>query len=175
MPGGREGLIEMRQTVEAWSARLDRATLYLTVIGGVCLLAILAIVSIGVIMRYAAGTPILGVNEFVQLAAVAMAMAALPYCTANNDHVAVDVFERVIGPWGRFIGDILSRFVSGAALAFLTYRAVIKTQDAWEWGDATNMLQMPIWPFYAILAAGAGLCVVIFAAQLALILFRGAK
>ena len=57
----------------------------------------------------------------------------------------------------------------------LTQRAVVKAFDAWEWGDATNMLRLPIWPFYAILALGAGLCVVIFALQLMLILLRGAE
>ncbi len=165
----------MRRRLEAWSGYLDRVTLYLTVIGGVCLVAIVAIVTLGVIMRYVFATPLLGVNEIVQLAAVALVMAALPYCTARGEHVAVDVFEHWIGKWGRFIGDIATRLLSGFALAVLCQRAVLKALDAMEWGDATNMLRMPIWPFYAILAAGAGLCVLIFAIQLILIVVRGAE
>ena len=169
------GVIDMRSVVEIWSARFTTVTHHLATVGAVCLLAIVALVTAGVVMRYAFGTPILGVNEFVQLAAIALVMASLPYCTARQEHVAVDVFERVLGRWGRFIGDILTRCLSGFVLAILTQRAVIKAFDAWEWGDATNMLRMPIWPFYAILALGAGLCVIVFALQLMLILLRGAE
>ena len=159
--------------MEAWSGRLDRVTHYLTVIGGFCLLAILAVVSLGVVMRYAFGAPLLGVNEIVQLTAVALVMSALPYCTSREQHVVVDVFENWIGRLGRFVGDILSRAMSGFVLAILCHRAVLKALDAWEWGDATNMLRVPIWPFYAILAVGSGLCVLVFAMQLVLIISRG--
>ena len=60
-------------------------------------------------------------------------------------------------------------------LAVLAQRAVLKALDALEWGDATNMLRMPIWPFYGILAAGTGLCVVIMAVQLLQIIARGPR
>jgi len=165
----------MRMIFERWSRRLNRATLYLTAVGGLCLMAIVLIVTIGVVMRYAFGTPLLGINEFVQLTAVALIMSSLPFCTAQQDHVAVDVFQRYLGRWGRFAGDILTRLLSGSVLSVLTHRAVLKVLDAWEWGDATNMLRMPIWPFYAILAAGTGLCVFIFAFQFAFIVARGAE
>ena len=168
-------LSKMRNVVESWSAHFNKATFYLAIVGAICLLAIVAIVTAGVIMRYVLGIPILGVNEFVQLTAVALVMASLPFCTARQEHVAVDVFERALGRWGRFCGDILSRCLSGFVMAILAQRAVLKALDAWQWGDATNMLRMPIWPFYAILAFGAGLCVATFAVQLVVIFFRGAK
>lgn len=151
-----------------------RATLYLTVIGGICLLGIVSIVSIGVVMRYAFGAPLLGINEIVQLTAVALVVSSLPYCTAQEDHVAVDVFERPLGRYGRFFGDLLSRIISAIVLFILCQRAVLKALDAHEWGDATNMLQLPVWPFYSILAVGAGLCVLVFAVQVLLLLKRGA-
>jgi TRAP-type transport system small permease protein len=165
----------MRNTIDIWSARFERATFHLALVGAICLLAIVAIVTVGVVMRYALGIPILGVNEFVQLTAVALIMASLPYCTAKREHVAVDVFERILGRWGRFIGDIVAYCLSGFVMAILAQRAVLKALDALEWGDATNMLRMPIWPFYAILAAGAALCVLTFAVQLVVLLVKGAK
>lgn len=158
-----------------WSDRLDRVTLYLAAIGGMCLLAILAIVTAGVVMRYAFSAPLLGVNEIVQLTAVALVMCSLPYCTSQSGHVAVDVLEGALGRWGRFAGDILSRVLSGFVLAILSRRALLKALDAWEWSDVTNMLRIPIWPFYAILAAGTALCVLIFALQLVVLIQRGPR
>jgi TRAP-type C4-dicarboxylate transport system permease small subunit len=165
----------MQDNLETWSRRLSGATQYLAIMGGVCLMAIVAVVTSGVVMRYVFGAPLLGINEVVQLTAVALVMSSLPYCTANEDHVAVDVFETWIGKWGRLIGDILSRILSGLVLGVLCNRAASWAMEALEFGDATNMLQMPIWPFYAILAAGAGLCVVIFALQIVHLLIRGAQ
>lgn len=170
-----KGVNEMRLIIERWSLYFNRATLYLTAIGALCLIAIVLIVTVGVVMRYAFGTPLLGVNEFVELAAVALVMSSLPFCTVQQGHVAVDMFEPYLGRWGRFAGDVVTRLLSGFVLTILTQRAVLKALDAWEWGDATNMLRMPIWPFYTILALGAGLCVLIFALQLVVILVRGAE
>ncbi len=165
----------MRDVIDIWYARFEKATFYLALVGAVCLLAIVAIVTLGVVMRYVLGIPILGVNEFVELTAVALIMASLPFCTARREHVAVDVFERILGRWGRFIGDVVAYCLSGFVMSILAQRAVLKALDAWQWGDATNMLRMPIWPFYAILAAGAALCVLTFAVQLVVLLLKGEK
>jgi hypothetical protein len=80
----------------------------------------------------------------------------------------------MLGRWGRFLGDILSRVISALVLGLLCRRAALKALDALEWGDATNMLKMPIWPFYAILSVGAGLCARVFAVQLLVLILRGA-
>lgn len=165
----------MQMSLEPWSRRLNAATQVLNVVGGICLIAIVAVVMAGVVMRYLFNMPLLGVNEIVQLTAVALVMAALPGCTFTEGHVAVDVFEKALGKWGRFLGDIASRLISGFVLALLCRRAFLKALDAAEWGDATNMLKMPIWPFYAILSVGAGLCVLVFAFQLIAIVLRGAE
>lgn len=159
-----------RYETTAWAKFFGRATYVLAVLGGICLIALVLILAFGVIMRYALGQPILGINEIVQLTALALVMASLPYATANRVHVSVDVFDNMLGRFGRMAGDILSRMISGYVLFLLAKRAFDKALDAMEWGDATNMLNLPIWPFYGILSAGTALCVVVFAIDIALIL-----
>lgn len=154
----------------AWARPLARATRGLAWIGALCLLVMVAIIFTGVLMRYLLNQPILGLNEIIQLAGVALVMSALPYCTAQGGHVSVDIFDRALGRWGRLLGDVASRVISGYVLSVLCWRATLKALDAFEWGDATNMLGLPIGPFYAILAAGTGLCVLVFAAELVLLL-----
>lgn len=154
---------------------LDRATNWLLSLAGVGLMFMVVVIAFGVIARYVLGSPILGLNEIIQLTAVVLVMAALPYCTAHDGHVAVDVFDRAIGRWGRFAGDLFTRVATGFVLALLVRRAVFKALDAWEFEDTTNMLRLPIWPFYGILAIGMGICVLIFAAQVFQLLKRGAE
>ncbi|AVW91091.1 TRAP transporter small permease [Celeribacter baekdonensis] len=154
----------------AWARYFAHANYILAVLGGICLIGLVLILAFGVIMRYAFGQPILGLNEIVQLVALALVMASLPYATEQRVHVRVDVFDKALGHWGRMFGDIVSRLISGYVLAILTQRAWAKSMDALEWGDATNMLNLPVWPFYAVLAAGTALCVMVFVADILLIL-----
>ena len=154
---------------------LDRVTLWLAWLAGLALIFMVVIISTGVMLRYVFGTPLLGLNEINQLTAVVLVMAALPYCTLHNGHVGVDVFDNAIGAVGRLLGDVVSRLLSGFVLSVLVWRAALKALDAWEYEDATNMLDLPVWPFYAVLGIGAALCVLIFAVQLIDILKRGGR
>lgn len=142
-------------------------------VAGVFLIAMTCLISIAVIMRYVAGQPILGVNEIVQLIAVALAMLALPYTTHSQRHVRADIFDPALGAMGRFLADLLTRALSIAALCYLVVRAKDKALDAHEFGDATNMLELPIWPFYGLIALGMSLCIIVFALQFVTILAQG--
>ena len=124
------------------------------------------LVSVGVVLRYVFGAPLLGVNEIVQLVAVALAMLALPHCTGTGAHVCVDLFDRLLGRWGRLVGDLVSRSLSIVALCFLCRQAWSKAGEAIEFGDVTNMLELPLWPFYGVIFVGMGLCALVYAAEI---------
>ncbi len=158
---------------KAWPALVDRATLALAALAGLFLLFLVGLVFVAVLLRYVAQSPILGINEIVQLVAVAIVMLALPWCTDRNGHVRADVFDSAIGRAGRFSGDLFSRCVSTFVLSVLVYRSWLKLLDAREFEDVTNMLSLPIWPFYGMMVAGMGLCVFVMVLQIAVILMTG--
>lgn len=164
----------MAHASEARSTLLDRANLFLALLAGTSLLFMVVLIAVGVVLRFAFALPILGINEIVQLNSVAVVMLALPWATAQGAHVRVDVLDNAIGRMGRFMGDVMSRVLSSFVLAVLVWRAGLKAMDAAKYGDATNMLSLPIWPFYAILSVGIALCVVVMLVQLVTILQRGA-
>jgi len=156
----------------AWLTLFNRANLALAAVSGVFLVLVLVLVFVGVITRYIFDAPIVGINEFVELASVGVVMLALPYCTSYSGHVSVDVLDHAIGAWGRFLGDLLSRALSAWVLGVLVMRAWFKALDAREFGDATNMLGLPLWPFYAFVAAGMALCVVVLIVQIVVIFLQ---
>lgn len=145
-----------------WLAHANQGPALLAVGAGICLVAMVAVVTSGVVMRYAVGRPLLGVNEIVQLIAVALAMLALPYCTQSGGHVRVDLFDALLGRTSRFLSSLLFRGLSVVALFFLCRRAWSKAAEAIEFGDATNMLQLPLWPFYAVVFAGMSVCALVY-------------
>jgi TRAP-type C4-dicarboxylate transport system permease small subunit len=163
------------QPLSARSRLFDRATLILAMAAGVSLLFMVLLIAVGVVLRFAFAQPILGLNEIVQLTSVAVVMLALPWATAEGAHVRVDVLDNAIGRTGRTLGDLMSRALSAFVLAVLVWRAALKALDAVRYGDATNMLGLAVWPFYAILALGMALCVVILALQIAALLAGGPR
>lgn len=139
------------------------------------LVTMMAVTFVSVVMRYLFNVPLLGNNEIVQLMAVSLAMLAMPYATQTDAHVRVDILDARIGRYGRFFGDILSRCLAGYVLTVLTYRAWLKMLDAARYGDATNMLQIPIWPFYGLIVAGMTLYVLVLGLQLLELLKAGPR
>jgi len=159
-----------RNAKPAWLAVLSQAPLVLAVAAGLCLVTMVSVISLGVVLRYVFSAPLLGVNEIVQMVAVALAMLALPYTTIAGAHVRVDLLDPWIGRWGRLLGDLLSRSLSIVALFILCRQAWSKAVDAVEYGDVTNMLQLPLWPAYGAILLGMGLCLLIFAVQIVALL-----
>lgn len=145
----------------------------LTTLSAVALTVLLVATFAGVIMRYVFAAPILGANEIIQLVSVILVMLAMPAAAHHDDHVRVDVLDNQIGAIGRFAGDILSRGISIYLLYHLAVSAWAKLLDAAEFEDATNMLEIPIWPFYGLLMIGTLLFAVVLALQLIDILRTG--
>lgn len=150
----------------ARSTQVGRAVRLLTVLSSLALAVLLIATFVGVIMRYVFAAPILGANEIIQMASVALVMLAMPGAAHEENHIRVDVFDSVIGPWGRFAGDLLSRSIAIFLLTMLSWRTWDKLFDAAEFGDATNMLRIPLWPFYGLLLAGSALYAVVLLLQL---------
>lgn len=148
------------------SAIVDRTSRILAVVAGLLLVMMVSVICAGVVSRYFFASPILGVNEIVQLNAVALAMLALPYVTHARGHVRADIFDKFIGQLGRFAGDIITRLLSIVALGFLVTRSWTKASEALEYGDATNMLALPIWPFVGLIVVGAAITIMVFAVEI---------
>ena len=159
-------------SITAWSTLLGRATFVLAGLAGAILVLMVALIAFGVVMRYVVGQPILGINEIVQLAAVALAMLALPYATHTGAHVRADIFDRLLGRWGQFGADLMTRALSIVTLWALVGRAWGKAADALEFGDETNMLGLPIWPVYGFVVLAMALAIGVYAVQVLSILFN---
>lgn len=161
----------MSASLDSSLARLlERATRALSIFSGISLLFMMATITVGVLTRYLLNMPITGIDEIVQMTGVGLIMLALPYATLNDAHVRVDIFDNWLGRNGRRFGDVLSRLLSGFVLLVLVDRAWDKLLDAREFEDTTNMLGMPLWPFYGMLAVGVSLCLLVFAAEIFLVI-----
>lgn len=136
-----------------WVRVLDAAA-YLS---GILLIGIMLLVATAVFFRYFLHQPILGSQEIVQLGMVLVVMLAIPSTAAHDMHIRVDLFDKVLGVTGRFFADLLSRVFGICVLSLMVWRCILKAADTYEYADTTNMLALPLWPIYAVIAVGMGL------------------
>lgn len=142
-----------------------RAGHALGALSAVALVIMMSVTFIGVVMRYAFNAPILGVNEMMELSSVALVMLAMPYATQAQVHVRVDVLDKAIGKYARYFGDLMTRAVSSYVLFVLVQRAWLRFTAALQYGDATNMLKAPLWPFYGLIVLGMSLFILVLLLQ----------
>lgn len=159
----------------AHSTPVEWALRSLTSLSAVALAIVLVMTFVGVITRYVFNAPILGSNEVIQLVSIPLVMLALAATAQRDEHVRVDVFDEHIGRWGRFLGDIFSRAVGVYLMYLLTWRSWVKLGEALEYNDLSNMLRLPFWPFYGLMALGSAAYAVILALQIIDLFRTGAR
>lgn len=150
-------------TRPAWTGRVD---MWLATISGLTLAFMMVFVFAGAILRYAFNAPIAGGNEVLEMASVAIVMLAVPYCTTQDAHVRIDLLDSTLGRVGRMLTDVLYSVIGIIVLWFLVKSYIARALDAHEFDDVTNMLDIPLWPFYGMIVFGMGLYALILAFQL---------
>lgn len=126
-------------------------------IAGIILLALMLLTTADVAGRYFFNTPITGVFDITHFAVLIMVFLGLAYCGFQNAHVAIDVVYNQLSP--RFAA-ILNRIVNliGCILfGLIAWRTMVQSADVKEFNEASQLVLIPFYPFYYILAFGAAL------------------
>jgi TRAP-type C4-dicarboxylate transport system permease small subunit len=140
--------------VEGGLARLLRA---LALCGGAVLLGLMALVAFDIVMRRVLNLPFLGGFEMTELAMAVIVALGLPYCAVVGSHVAVDIFAKWLDrPALRWI-DVLVHLAGAVLLAVVAWRTVLYALGSYRFGDATNMMAIPKYPFQLVTAVSAAL------------------
>ncbi len=147
----------------------------LAAISGAVLFVLMCLVSYAVFRRYVMNDPVLGDAELVQIGMSLVVMMAMPYATAHGAHIRVDIFDRRIGAWGRFLGDLMARSIGSFILFLLIEKTWDKALDAHEYGDVTNMIEIPVWIAYGAITIGMGGYATVLFVQLIAQLLSGVR
>jgi TRAP-type C4-dicarboxylate transport system permease small subunit len=144
---------------------LTRILRALALCGGVVLLALMALVAFDIVMRRVLNQPFLGGFEMTELAMAVIVALGLPYCAALGAHVAVDLFAKWLNrPALRWI-DVLVHLAGAALLAVVAWRTTLYAIGSYRFGDATNMMAIPKYPFQLVTAASAALFALVLLVQ----------
>lgn len=114
------------------------------------------VVSIDVILRKVSGQrlSIAGSNEFSSYFLIVMCMLAIPMFQIKKGHVWVNMFVDMLPSKLRSVWLGIVLFVETVISAALCYGSVNYTIDLMANGRATDILNLPWWPFALITAFG---------------------
>jgi len=145
---------------------LDRVTEWLGIAAGLALAGIMGVMVLDVVFRYVLTRPITGVQDLVQLGLLLVVFLGIAYCGRSGGHVAVDVFERFMGGGLRRAADVLVRALGAAIYAALAWRVWQSGIDAGTYRESSNLLAIPLQPFYFVIAGGGALYSAVLAAEI---------
>ena len=137
-------------------------------LGMTALVLMMLVTVVDVFLRSVFNKPILGVVELAEYAMVAVVYLALPLCALRGGHARVETLSVLFPPGMLRIVDIITSLLSLGILSLMTWQAFLEFGNMLEAKRASDMLGMPAYPFYLIVAVGS----LILAAAVGVILLR---
>lgn len=126
---------------------------YLNYASCFCLFAMMAFVTVYVLVRAVFGYAIFGTFEIVQLSSLLVVTLSLLQNEYDSGNITIDFLDNFVGDRGKKALMIFSLLVSGGISAICTYRMITfmlaKIADA----SATANLAIPVWIFLVIMSA----------------------
>ena len=145
------------EKVQKFNAGVHRFTQAIALISFVCVLLMMLMNVADVIMGYLFQTHILGAYELTQRMLMCAVFTAFAYGQSKKSHINMTIiivhFPRPL----RFIIFTLKGILSVLAAGAMTYAAAVQTGVAVSTGYMTEVLYIPLWPFYVIETAAMGI------------------
>ena len=147
----------MVNVLEKATAALNTLVRLLAMISGVLLLGLMALTVVAVVMRKVFNAPIMGVQDVSEASLVVVVFLALAYCGWTGGHISINLIESVFKGRALVLLNAGMRFFCAAFLAGVAWFTAVMGLESMAMGDASNLIQIPRYPFYLIAALGSGL------------------
>lgn len=123
-------------------------------IGSLTMVGLMLLTVADVLLRYFFNSPILGSFELTEFALILLVFFAIPWGTAQKVNVRVDLFVGPLPDRVRAIFDSITCFFSTLMTALFAWYTVPQAKYMMKLGTESDMLEIPLYPFYFIVALG---------------------
>lgn len=137
---------------------------------GIMLLCLMVLTVVAVTLRKF-NNPIFGAQDLSESGLVVVVFFAMAYSGWTGGHIAVDLIGGFVKPRTLERMDAVTRAVSGGFFLIVTWQSIKQGLDALEYGDGFNLLPIPHYPFFFIIAFGSA----VFALILFVLAVRAAR
>lgn len=145
----------MRMRIGRW---LDLCSRVFAMLGGLVLVALVAMTVFSVVGRALSGVglgPVPGDFELVEAGSAFAIFCFMPWCQMRRGHVTVDVLVAYLGPRLDALLGAVGNLLTGGVGALIVWRLWFGLVDKMQYSETTFILQFPVWVAYALCLPGA--------------------
>lgn len=124
---------------------------------GVALILLMLLTTADVAGRYFFNSPIGGVFDLTHFAVSIMVYLGLAYCGWRGMHVVIELLYDKLPPAARRGLNRVINLAGCILFGLISWRTVIQSIDIREMGEASQMMEIPLFPLYYLVAFGSGL------------------
>ena len=144
---------------------LRRLALWSALAGCACACAVALLTVASIVGRSLWSRPIPGDVELSQFGIALCIALCLPWCQLQRANIIVDFFTQRSGPRLRGVLDAIGALLLALMVGLLAWRTMIGALSVREAGEATMILDLPMWVSYAVLGPGLALTALIALVQ----------
>jgi TRAP-type C4-dicarboxylate transport system permease small subunit len=123
---------------------------------GVVLVFLMLMTTFGVIGRKL-GYPINGVFDLTHFTVLIMTFLGMAYCGFRGAHVSIELLYQHLGPRTRNVLNRGINLVGCVLFAVIAWRTFLQSYIVRDINESSQLLEIPYFPFYWLVAFGAGL------------------
>lgn len=146
--------------------KIDTLCAGLAVFSGLILIALIGLTFCDVVMRYLFSAPIFGARDLLEMGMVLVISLAFPFTWRMGGHIVVDLIPDYGLKALTVARDIIVRLIGVFIFGLLAWRAMIRSDDAVLFNEATNMIELPFSLFFIVLAVGSALQVAVLCIEI---------
>jgi TRAP-type C4-dicarboxylate transport system permease small subunit len=146
MPDKTDGLAQNGQNpVSFWLGKVPSHALGIVSCALLFLMMLVTFIDVG--GRYLFSSPLPAAYELISLIMPGIIFCALPFVCHRESHVTIDLLDFLVSASARRWQGFLVSLFSTLAMGFITYRLYVRYFDHRRFGEVTDELFLPLWPF----------------------------
>jgi TRAP-type transport system small permease protein len=131
---------------------ITRVSGFIAKIGVGFLFIMMLLTTVDVIMRYFFNKPIKGGTELTEVLMLFVMLMGLGWCALEGGHIKVDIVVSRFSPRIQAISNSLNAILVMGICIVLAWQAVTESISSWKLEHVTNVLRIPSYPFFWIIA-----------------------
>lgn len=135
-----------RSPLQRLSTRLVR---WLDGLSSALLFLMMSLMVVDVVGRKFFNRPLVGAVELVELCLLVSVYGAIPLVSASRQHIRIELLDAVVPPSLAALRERVSELLCGLLLVACAWLAAGRTIVTLHAEDASTLLRIALWPFYA--------------------------
>lgn len=132
-------------------------------VAGAVLVLLMLLTTADVAGRYLFNAPLNGVFDLTHFAVLTMTFLSFAYCGYRGAHVAIELLYNKLGLATRRVLIRIINLAGCVLFVVIAWRAIVQSVDVRDFGEASQLLTIPFYPFYWVVAFGSFLFAIVLA------------